>query len=65
MRGPGVLETFAYHCELTKSFKTKSPSGFPAGALGLSAAAVRSLALHTSWHNVMNFFSVSSSPPSI
>ncbi|KAE9393914.1 hypothetical protein BT96DRAFT_999005 [Gymnopus androsaceus JB14] len=39
LRGPGILETFAQHCELARSFKVKSPYGFPAGALALSAAA--------------------------
>ncbi|KAE9393761.1 hypothetical protein BT96DRAFT_999121 [Gymnopus androsaceus JB14] len=39
LRGPGILETFSQHCELAKSFKVKSPHGFPAGALALSAAA--------------------------
>ncbi|KAJ3782942.1 hypothetical protein GGU10DRAFT_406573 [Lentinula aff. detonsa] len=48
MRGPMILETFASHCELARTFKAKSTSGFPAGALALSAAAVlRALRAHT------------------
>ncbi|KAE9386135.1 hypothetical protein BT96DRAFT_1006379 [Gymnopus androsaceus JB14] len=48
MRGLMILETFAYHSELARTFKAKLKSGFPAGALVLSAAAVlRALRAHT------------------
>ncbi|KAE9396435.1 hypothetical protein BT96DRAFT_941659 [Gymnopus androsaceus JB14] len=48
MRGLMILETFAYHSELARTFKAKLKSGFPAGALVLSAAAdLRALRAHT------------------
>ncbi|KAE9390681.1 hypothetical protein BT96DRAFT_945951 [Gymnopus androsaceus JB14] len=56
MRGSMILETFAYHSKLARTFKAKSKSGFPAGALALSAAAVlRALHAHTPGYNSIKY----------
>ncbi|KAF9056792.1 hypothetical protein BDP27DRAFT_1433540 [Rhodocollybia butyracea] len=40
MRGPFLLGLFTHHCEAAKTFKAKSPFGYPTGALALCATAV-------------------------